>query len=81
MIMILLVTAYNGMWEQGRRDGYTKGYTQSYSKYPRRPRVRTASDGILIAFPVVVRLVQHRLAAARSTHLRKQQVIAPAIIE
>ena len=38
MIMILLVTAYSGIAKKGRREGATHGY----SKYSRRPRVRTA---------------------------------------
>lgn len=42
MIMILLVTAYTG-WH--RRD-YSIGDVQCYSKYLRRPRVRTAPDGV-----------------------------------
>lgn len=46
MIMILLVTAYNGIAKKpaGHRigEGYSQGYTQGYSKYSRRPRVRTA---------------------------------------
>ena len=39
--MILLVTAYTGMLEQGRRQDNSKSYTQGYSKYSRQPRVRT----------------------------------------
>ena len=74
---ILLVTAYNREVEQGRRDGYTKGY----SKYSRRPRVRTAS---LASLPVPLAMscwwTRHR-SAARSTRRRKQQVIADGIIE
>lgn len=35
----------------------------------------------LLVFLVVVRLVQHRLAAARSTRRRKQQKTAIGIIE
>ena len=42
MIMILLVTAYTGMWQQGRRQGRTHGY----SKYFWQARVRTASAGV-----------------------------------
>ena len=46
MIMILLVTAYNGMWSRGDGERDIQSYTQSYSKYHRRPRVRTASGGV-----------------------------------
>ena len=61
MIMILLVTAYTGMWwkPDGHRigEGYTQSYTQSYSKYLRQPRVRTARPASLPILPAVVRLV------------------------
>ena len=43
MIMILLVTAYNGIAKKGEGKGRSNGYTQGYSKYFRRPCVRTAS--------------------------------------
>ena len=43
--MILLVTAYTGMWIRGDRlgciHGYTQSYTQGYSKYFGQARVRT----------------------------------------
>ena len=46
MIMILLVTAYNGLVEQGdgqdNDNSYSHGYTHGYSKYFRQARVRTA---------------------------------------
>ena len=51
MMGILLVTAYNGMWWQGRRHGYSQDYTQGYSKYSRRPRVRTVRPASLPASP------------------------------
>ena len=53
MIMILLVTAYNGIAKKGIRDGDTHGY----SKYSRRPRVRTVRPASLPVLPAVVRLV------------------------
>ena len=54
MIMILLVTAYTGMWKRGRREDNSKSYTQGYSKYSRRPRVRTAFRlASLPAFPAM----------------------------
>lgn len=78
MIMILLVTAYNGIAKKGRQDGTTHGY----SKYSRRPRVRT--DFLLASLPILpvspCWWTQH-LEAARRTRRRKQQVIDCAIIE
>ena len=61
--MILLVTAYTG-WH--RRD-YSIGDVQCYSKYLRRPRVRTAF--LLASLPILPvstadgRVVLHLLAA------------------
>ena len=76
---ILLVTAYNGMRKKGRRDGNI----QSYSKYLRRPRVRTASGGALPVFLVVVRLIdaasgsssQHALPEAAGDRLWNNRIV------
>lgn len=77
MIMILLVTAYNGMWEQGRQAEATHGY----SKHHRRPRVRTASGGVPAGLPAMpCWRTQHRTSAI-STRRRMQQGIATGIIE
>ena len=50
MMGILLVIAYTGMTGQERREGDSHSYTQDYSKYSRRTRVRTASR--LASLPV-----------------------------
>ena len=92
MIMILLVTAYNGMWWHGRRQGYIQSYTQSYSKYFRQARVRTvrlasmpASSscpaGVHACLLVTPCWWTRLLEAARSTRHQKQHGIACAIIE
>ena len=59
MIMILLVTAYTGIAKKGRRHGNAKSYTQGYSKYFRRPRVRTASGGVLLCILAMVLMARH----------------------
>ena len=71
MIMILLVTAYNGVAKQGRRHGCINGY----SKYLRQPRVRTAFLlASLPAFHVSPCWWTQHLASASGTRRRKRQV-------
>ena len=48
MIMILLVTAYNGMW--WKPDGHRIG--EGYSKYFRQPRVHTVRPEALLGILV-----------------------------
>lgn len=75
--MILLVTAYNGMWSRG--DGET--YSKSYSKYSRRPRVRTASAGVPADPPRIALLVDAAPGSSSQNAHLKQQGIASGIIE
>ena len=48
MIMILLVTAYTEMWQHGRRQDNSNGY----SKYFRQARVRTVRPASLLGILV-----------------------------
>ena len=70
---ILLVTAYNGMWWKTDGQDNAQSYTQGYSKYSLRPRVRT--DFLLaslLGLPVMPCWWTRHHAAARSTHHRKR---------
>ena len=51
MMGILLVTAYTGIAKKPAGHRIGEGYTQSYSKYFCRLRVRTASGGVPAGLP------------------------------
>ena len=63
MIMILLVTAYNGIAKKGIQERVTHGYTQGYSKYLRCPRVRTARPTFMLDLFAMSCCWTHHLAA------------------
>ena len=74
---ILLVTAYNGIAEKGRRQDNSNGY----SKYFRQARVRTARLVSLLGLPAASCWWTLHQTASISTHHLRRQGIACVIIE